>query len=78
MADVEVEPRDEEGRTPAAWVAITIMLVGFAIGTWAVCIQNWLLFWIGGVGVLILGCIVGKVMAMMGLGQYPKETKAAA
>jgi hypothetical protein len=31
------------------------------------------LFWIGGVGVIVLGLIVGKVMQMMGLGKPPEE-----
>jgi hypothetical protein len=30
---------------------------------------NWPLFWIGGVGLVVLGAIVGKVMQMMGMGQ---------
>jgi hypothetical protein len=61
--------RNEHGNTPAAWTAVIIMVVGFGIGTVAVVLLNWPLFWIGGVGVVVLGAIVGKVMQMMGLGQ---------
>lgn len=66
--------RNEHGNTPAAWTAVTIMLVGFTIGTVAVILLNWPLFWIGGVAVVVLGAVVGKVMQMMGLGQpLPEE-----
>jgi hypothetical protein len=57
------------GNTPAAWTAVTIMLIGFVIGAIAVIMLNWPLFWIGGVAVVVLGAIVGKVMQMMGMGQ---------
>ncbi|MGH8773635.1 MAG: HGxxPAAW family protein [Jiangellaceae bacterium] len=59
----------EHGNTPAAWTAVIIMTVGFGIGAVAVILLNWPLFWIGGVGVVVAGAIVGKVMQMMGLGQ---------
>jgi len=65
----ENSERNEHGNTPAAWTAVMVMVVGFGIGTVAVIMLNWPLFWIGGVGVIILGAIVGKVMQMMGLGQ---------
>lgn len=70
----EEKLRDEEGRTPAAWATVLIMLLAFCVGTFAVCITNWLLFWIGGVGLLIVGAIVGKVMAAMGHGQFARQT----
>ncbi|MFA7266883.1 MAG: HGxxPAAW family protein [Candidatus Nanopelagicales bacterium] len=74
----EVQARDEsqmrdpeEGRTPAAWTAVTIMLIAFCVGTLGVCIAQPWMFWLG-IALLVVGAIVGKVMAMMGLGQYPK------
>lgn len=74
----EVQARDEsqmrdpeEGQTPAAWTAVIIMLIAFVVGTLGVCINQPWMFWVG-VGLLVVGGIVGKVMAMMGLGQYPK------
>lgn len=68
----ESQMRDpEEGRTPAAWTAVTIMLIAFLVGTVGVCIDQSWMFWLG-VVLLLVGAIVGKVMAMMGLGQYPK------
>ena len=65
--------RHEHGHTPAAWTAVLIILAGIFIGAFAVAVLNWPLFWIGGVGVIVLGLIVGKVMQMMGLGKPPEE-----
>ncbi|WP_066519252.1 DUF6704 family protein [Curtobacterium ammoniigenes] len=56
-----------EGHSPAAWTAVAIMLLAFIIGTicfwfsiaWAV----WASF-----GLLIVGLIVGAVMARAGYG----------
>ena len=70
--DDESQMRDpEEGKTPAAWTAVIIMLVAFVIGTVGVCMLSPLVFWIG-VVVMLIGLAVGKIMAMMGLGQYAK------
>jgi hypothetical protein len=60
-----------DGNTPAAWTAVIIMLLAFVVGTLGVTIAQPWLFWVG-VGILIVGAIVGKAMAMAGLGQYPK------
>jgi len=43
-------------------------MVAFLIGTLAVVLEIWWLFWVGGVGLLIVGGILGKVMSMMGYG----------
>jgi len=56
------------GNTPAAWTAVTIVMIAFVIGAVAVLQGNWPLFWIGAVGLTIVGGIVGKVMGMMGMG----------
>jgi len=68
---------NDHGNTPAAWTTVIIVVVGFGIGAVAVILLNWPLFWIGGVGVVVLGAIVGKVMQMMGLGQPPPAAQAA-
>lgn len=57
------------GNTPAAWTAVAIITLAFVIGTVAVVQANWPMFWIGGVGLFILGGVVGKVMQMMGMGK---------
>lgn len=67
----EPEIRDEEGRTPAAWTCISIMLVAFCVSTLGLSIYNWPMFWVG-VGIFVIGAIVGKVMAAMGYGQHQR------
>ena len=62
---------EDHGNTPAAWTAVTIIMVAFVIGAVAVLLANWPLFWIGGVGLTVVGGIIGKVMAMMGMGKQP-------
>ena len=62
-------PFNSHGNTPAAWTAVTIIMVAFVIGAVAVLTANWVLFWIGGVGGCIVGAVVRKVMSMMGYGQ---------
>jgi hypothetical protein len=68
---------NDHGNTPAAWTAVIIMTIAFLVGAIAVIVQNWLLFWIGGVGLVVLGAIVGKVMQMMGMGQQLPTEQAA-
>jgi hypothetical protein len=75
---MESAPHSDHGNTPAAWTAVVVMLLGMTIGAVAVILLNWTLFWIGGVGVLVLGVVVGKVMSMMGFGKTVSYTQPAA
>ena len=45
---------------------------GLPLGTLAVVLANWPMFWIGGVGLAVVGLIVGRVMSGMGYGKNPK------
>jgi hypothetical protein len=63
---------DNHGQTPAAWTAVTIMLVGFIVGSIAVIQLNWVLLGIGTV-VIVVGAVVGKVMQMMGMGKQAQD-----
>lgn len=58
------------GHTPAAWTAVTIMIVGFTVGGIAVLAHKPWLFVVG-LAVVAAGAVVGKVMQLMGLGQGP-------
>jgi phosphatidylglycerophosphate synthase len=58
------------GNTPAAWTAVSIMMVGFVVGAFAVVAAAVWLFWVG-VAIIIVGAVSGKVLAMMGLGAPP-------
>lgn len=56
------------GNTPAAWTGVTIMLIGWVVGgIGLVTGPSWVLFWIG-IALQPIGIIVGKVMAVMGMG----------
>jgi hypothetical protein len=55
------------GHTPAAWTAVAIIFLGSLISAVALPLAMPWLFFVG-LGVIALGAIVGKVMAMMGLG----------
>ena len=65
---------EDHGNTPAAWTAVVIIMLAFVVGAVGVVIGNWTLFWVGGVGLAIVGAVVGKVMSMMGMG---KQTETA-
>ena len=55
------------GHSPAAWIAVVIMLVGFLIGTVAFCLDlPWLVIASG--GLFVVGLIVGFVLAKAGYG----------
>jgi hypothetical protein len=57
------------GSTPAAWTAVTIVLIAFTLGGIALMIgPSWVLFW-ASVALLPVAVIVGKVMQAAGLGE---------
>ena len=55
------------GNSPAAWVAVTIMLTAFVIGTFAFWFEVVWLVW-ASAGLLIVGLLVGVVLAKLGYG----------
>jgi small neutral amino acid transporter SnatA (MarC family) len=60
---------EDHGNTPAAWTAVTIIMIAFVVGAVAVLTANWVLFWVGAVGLAVVGTVVGKAMSMMGMGK---------
>ena len=70
MSDHEIEPG--HGNSPAAWTAVIIMLLATVIGTFAFWFSangadlQWLVW--ASVGLLLLGAIVGGVLAKLGYG----------
>ena len=60
---------EDHGNTPAAWTAVTIIMLAFVVGAVAVLTANWVLFWVGAVGLAVIGAVAGKAMAMMGMGK---------
>ncbi|GAA2070244.1 MULTISPECIES: DUF6704 family protein [Microbacterium] len=55
------------GHSPAAWTAITIMLIGFSIGTAAFYFDQPWLVW-ASVGLVLVGLVVGAVLKRAGYG----------
>jgi high-affinity Fe2+/Pb2+ permease len=56
-----------EGNSPAAWTAVIIMLAAVTIGTIAFYFDLPIVVWVS-VGLLIVGFIVGVVLARLGYG----------
>lgn len=55
------------GNSPAAWITVVIMLVALSIGTFAFWFDiKWLVF--ASAGLLVVGAIVGAVLARLGYG----------
>ena len=68
VTQVSEEAHDLHGNSPAAWTAVTIVLIAFTLGAIAMVLgPNWLLFWIS-VGIAVLGALTGKVMQLLGFG----------
>lgn len=65
MSDHLEEPG--HGDSPAAWTAVVIMLLAFAVGTVAFFFHQAWLVWISA-GVLVLGLIIGFIMSKAGYG----------
>lgn len=66
---------NHHGNTPAAWVMVIIITLASVISTLAVILGNWPLFW-GGIALVAVGAIAGKVLQMLGYGQ-PSLAKRA-
>ncbi len=68
---------DNHGQTPAAWTAVSIMMVGFLVGCIAVVFLNWVMLGVG-FAIVVVGAVVGKVMQMMGMGKQATDAEQAA
>lgn len=55
------------GHSPAAWTAVVIMLVGFAAGTVAFCLEQPVFVWASAV-IILIGPLVGFILAKAGYG----------
>jgi hypothetical protein len=64
------------GQTPAAWTAVTIMIIAFLVGGLGLILGISWMFW-SSFGIFILGVVVGKVMQMAGLGAVPARNASA-
>ena len=71
---MSAEVHDNHGQTPAAWTAVTIIIVAFWVGCLAVVIAQPWLFWVS-VAFVFVGIGVGKVMSMMGSDSNESESE---
>ena len=62
---------NDHGSTPAAWTAVSIILLGMTISGFALWHASATAFW-AGLGVCLAGSIVGKVMQSLGYGKTPR------
>ncbi|MGI8887712.1 MAG: HGxxPAAW family protein, partial [Nocardioidaceae bacterium] len=58
---------NNHGSTPAAWTGVILVLLAFAVGAVGLILMEWPVFWTG-VGLLVLGPIAAKVMAVLSTG----------
>jgi multisubunit Na+/H+ antiporter MnhG subunit len=63
---------DNHGQTPAAWTAVIILIIASLICAVAAVVGS-VAWFIGGLVVALIGLIVGKAMAMAGLGKQPAD-----
>ena len=67
MSQIHADSDPGHGNSPAAWTAVIIMLVAFAIGTFAFWFDlAWLV--IASAGLVVVGAIVGLVLSRLGYG----------
>ena len=59
---------EDHGHTVAAWTGVTIIMVAFLVGAYGVVIARPTVFWVG-IGLIAVGVVVGKVLALMGYGK---------
>jgi hypothetical protein len=65
------------GHSPAAWTAVVIMLVGFAAGTLAFCLEQPAFVW-ASAALIAVGALAGWILAKAGYGvNGPKYTPKA-
>ena len=66
--NTEHAPSDPgHGNSPAAWIAVIIMLVAFSIGTFAFWFDvPWLV--VASAGLVVVGALVGLVLRKLGYG----------
>lgn len=69
-------PSDDHGHTVAAWMTVTVVLVGFSTSGIAVVAAEPVVFWLG-LGVAALGVLAGRLLSMAGLGALPSYEEQA-
>lgn len=55
------------GHSPAAWAAVLVMTIGFAVGAFGFWFVSMLLIWVA-VVLVVVGLILGWILAKLGFG----------
>ncbi len=58
------DTHDNHGSTPAAWTLVVLVMIGFLVSCIALVAASEAMFFVG-VGIIVVGLIVGKIMQMM-------------
>lgn len=61
-------PPRNHGHTTAAWVTVTLVLVGAVVSSIGVVLGEEWMFWVG-LGVVVVALVLGRVLKMLGFGQ---------
>ena len=64
----EVAPPTNHGHTLAAWVTVTMVMVGAVVAAAGLLASRMWLFWVG-LGVIVAAALVGRVLRAFGFGQ---------
>ena len=64
----KVAPPTNDGRTTAAWVTVSVVMLGAVMSAVAVVAARPLLFWVC-LAVIMVGLVVGRLLMVSGLGQ---------
>ena len=64
----EAAPPTNHGHTLAAWVTVSVVMVGAVVASSGVLGSRRWLFWVG-IGVIVVGAVVGRVLKALGFGQ---------
>lgn len=64
----EAAPPTNHGHTLAAWVTVTMVMVGAVVAAVGLLASRMWLFWIG-LGVIVVAALVGRVLKAFGFGQ---------
>ena len=62
-----VAHHEDEGHSVAGWVGVTLILIGFTVGTIGLFLANEVVTWVG-VALIPVGAIVWPILKMFGLG----------
>jgi len=64
----EAAPPTNHGHTLAAWVTVTVVIVGAVVAAAGLLAGRMWLFWVG-LGLVVLAAVIGRVLKALGFGQ---------